>query len=72
MILINKKPKRFFFHYYKQKDKWSVHYNRKCHIVDNIICLEKIESKNNQRQPRKVIQGFTKKIEINNGQATIG
>ena len=39
-VFLGKQPKqyRFFYHYYKQKKKMSVHYKGVCYVVDNVQC----------------------------------
>lgn len=69
------KPKVFFFHYNKPasatagKPKLSVHFQKKCHIVDHIECDVPCSTKHQKRQPRCVMKGaadficITKKID---------
>ena len=64
MLIKVAKPRRFFYHYNKHQDKWSIHFLGKCHIVDKIICNTAVESKKNNRQPKAVMQGFSKLIDI--------
>lgn len=68
-----KKTYRFFYHYYKQKNKMSIHFKKSCIVVDNIQCLVPCISKWNKRQPHLVMQGYAKEIIIskNNKTATI-
>lgn len=58
------KKYRFFYHYNKQHDKWSIHYRGKCHIVDDFKCLVETEGKTNKKQPKRVVQGFTSEVKI--------
>ena len=65
MIQKFKKPRRFFFHYNKQKSKpnapiLTLHYNNKCVFVpgDRLKIIRATNSKINKRQPYVVIQGF--------------
>lgn len=57
------KTKRFWFHYnkpYSRKhkvDKWSVHYDNTCYIVDSIRCYVPTFSRNRKKQPRVVMYG---------------
>ena len=55
---------RFFYHYNKQSDKMTIHFRNKCHQVDYILCNAACESKRNKRQPRIVMQGFTKDVKV--------
>ncbi len=63
--------RRFFYHYYRQKDRWSVHYRGKCYVVDDLTCLAPAEGWKNDRQPRRVMRGFARKVEIDGGRAVI-
>lgn len=65
------KKYRFFYHYYKQKDKMSIHFKNICTIVDNIDCRVPCETKWNKRQPRLIMRGFATNIEIINKTAII-
>ena len=58
------KAKRFFFHYNKPNKKISVHFNKTCYIVDDIVCSATTESKWNKKQPNLVIQGWARSFEI--------
>jgi hypothetical protein len=61
------KPKRFFYHYYKQKKKMSIHWNKSCHVVDNVVCEVPCETKWNKRQPQLVMRGWAKELVILDG-----
>jgi len=69
--------KRFFFHYNKPASKQegkpviSVHFNKTCHLVNNVVCECDTEGKINKRQPFFVMQGKAQKIEIKNKVAYI-
>ena len=65
------KKYRFFFHYYKQKRKMSIHYKKQCIIVDDIICNVPCETKWNKTQPNIVMQGFAEHVVIENNKAII-
>lgn len=65
------KSYRFFYHYYKQKGKMSIHFRNSCTVVDNIICNVPCETKWKSSQPRLIMQGFAKNVNIKNGVATI-
>ena len=62
---------RFFYHWRKQTDAWTVHFRGKCIPVDSIKCLVPCETKKNKRQPVRVMQGFACNVEVDNGIATI-
>lgn len=66
-----KRSYRFFFHYHKQAACMSVHFKKKCTIVDNIECRVPVETKWNAEQPRLVMQGFAKEVVIENNKAII-
>jgi hypothetical protein len=65
------KTYRFFYHYFKQKDMWSVHFKNQCLVVEDIKCQIPCESKKNKRQPRRVMQGFATDVKIKNNIAYI-
>jgi len=71
MEYIKVKPKRFFYHYLKGKNKMSIHFNKVCHVVDNIVCKVPCETKRNERQPNLVMRGFAENLQINNGIGTL-
>ena len=62
---------RFFYHYYKQKQKMSVHFKGKCHVVDDVVCNRPCETHWNPRQPNLVMRGYAKEVCIINGRAVI-
>lgn len=71
------KPKRFWFHYNKPeskktgKPKITLHFNKKCHIIDNLVCNVRTEGKINKVQPVFVMQGMYEEISIVNNIAYI-
>lgn len=65
------KKYRFFYHYYRQKKKMSVHFKGSCIVVNNIKCEVPCETKYNKRQPYLVMQGFASSVEIKNNIAVI-
>lgn len=65
------KKYRFFYHYYKQKKKMSVHFRGMCMVVDDVICLASCETKWKKTQPNLVMQGFATDVKIINNQAII-
>lgn len=62
---------RFFFHYYKQKGKMSVHFKKQCTVIKDIDCRVPVETKYNKTQPRLIMRGFCKEIIIDNDRAII-
>lgn len=65
------KEYRFFYHYYKQKGKMSVHFRNQCSVVDNVICKVPCETKWKSTQPRLVMQGFAHSVTFKNNEAII-
>lgn len=65
------KKYRFFYHYYKQKKKMSIHFKKSCTVVTDIVCNVPCETKWNKTQPQLVMRGFASKIDIKNGIAYI-
>ena len=69
--------KTFFFHYNKpasQKAKRaqiSVHFNKTCYIVDNIICSRPTFGKINERAPKFIMKGKCNRLKIDKGIAII-
>lgn len=67
---MEKKLRNFFFHYNKplsrkaQKPILSIHYNKKCLFVENIICKVPTKGKIRKTQPYFVLCGKTKEILI--------
>lgn len=55
---------RFYYHWNKPENKWSIHFRGKCYRVDHLECDAKTESKSNKRQPVRVMQGFTHTVGI--------
>jgi hypothetical protein len=58
------KSYRFFYHYYKAKQKMTVHFRGKCHTVKHVRCLVPCETKWNPTQPNIVMQGFAHDVTI--------
>lgn len=62
---------RFFLHYNKPlsqrrgKHIWSVHYQDRCHFVENIDCQVATQSKTNKTQPYVVMRGRARNVRIN-------
>lgn len=56
--------RRFFYHYYKQKKKMSIHFKGTCTVVDDIICEVPCETKWKPTQPNLVMQGFATEVII--------
>ena len=59
------KKYRFFYHFYKKYNTMSVHFRGKCYRSKNVICNVPTETHWNNSQPRLVVRGFCKDIEIN-------
>jgi hypothetical protein len=65
------KKYRFFYHFYKQKGKMSVHFKKSCTVVDDVICEVPCETKWKPTQPRLVMQGFAREVKFINNKAYI-
>jgi hypothetical protein len=65
------KKYRFFYHFYKQKGKMSVHFRNSCTVVDDIDCRVPCETKWKPTQPRLVMQGFATDVKFEKGKAVI-
>lgn len=65
------KQYRFFYHYYKQKKKMSIHFKNACIVVDNVICKVPCETKWNKRQPNLVMVGKATSVRIENNTGII-
>lgn len=69
--------KTFWFHYNKPaskkagKPQITIHYDGKCHIVDNIAISRKTHGHIRKIQPYFVMKGKCKKIEIEDGYAYV-
>lgn len=62
---------RFFYHYYKQKGKMSVHFRNKCYVTDNIKCEVTCETKWKKTQPKLIMQGWCEEIIVTNEEIII-
>lgn len=62
---------RFFYHYYKQYKRMSVHFKGKCYITDNVECNVPCETKWNKTQPNLIMVGFASSIIFNNNKTII-
>jgi len=58
------KQYKFFYHFFKQKKKMSIHFRKSCIIVDNVVCNVPCETKWNKRQPMLVMQGKAKSVKV--------
>jgi len=67
---MNKKY-RFFYHFFKQKMKMSVHFRGSCYVVDDVICKVECETKWKPTQPRLVMQGWCNELSIIENKAYI-
>lgn len=59
--------RRFFFHYRKSDGKMTIHYKNQCIVVNEVVCKVPCETKRNKRQPRLVMRGYCKKVQVVNG-----
>ena len=53
---------RFFYHYYKQYGRMSVHFKGVCYITDNVECLQPCETHWSKTQPNLVMRGFATEV----------
>jgi len=63
--IVNKKQNkkyRFFYHYFKAKNKLSVHWMGACHVVNNVVCDVSCESHWQKSQPRLIMRGFATEV----------
>lgn len=65
------KKYRFFYHYYKQKKRMSIHFRNSCTVVDDVICEVPCETKWNKTQPQLVMRGFATDVRIVDNKAYI-
>lgn len=71
------KPKKFFFHYNKPaslkrgRPVLSLHFDRRCHLVEGLECHVTTRSKSRATSPRVVIEGYAKFIGISDDFAII-
>ena len=69
---VEMKPRRFFYHYYRQVDRMSVHFKNTCHVVDHVRCQVPCEDHRRRTQPRLVMRGFARQVRIfKEGEAVI-
>jgi len=61
----------FFYHYYKQKKKMSVHFKGSCYVTDNVVCKVPCETKWNKTQPNLVMKGKCTDIIVNEDCITV-
>lgn len=66
-----RKEFRFFYHYNKANGKMTVHFRKRCYIVDNIACFRDTFTKWNKSQPRIVMQGWAEKVIISRDKTAI-
>ena len=65
------RKKRFFFHFRKSTGELTLHWNKQCIPIKNVVCNVPLETKWNSQQPRVVLRGYAKEIIIDNKIATI-
>jgi hypothetical protein len=64
------RQKTFFYHYNKpasraaKKPLMSVHFNKKCYVVDHIHCVVGAWTEHRKRQPFCVMKGYCMGIDI--------
>ena len=69
-LLMESKPKRFFFHYNKPESRrqgrnvLTVHWKNSCIPVNHLKIDVPIESHTQKSQPHCVMRGFAKSVEI--------
>jgi len=60
---MEKKLKRFFFHYRKSISGMSVHFSNKCYPCKDIVCNVGVTTKYNlKQQPHLVLQGWCTEV----------
>ena len=62
---------RFFYHYYKQYKKMSIHFKGKCSVVQDIECRVPAETKWQSTQPNLIMQGWCIDVLIEQDKAII-
>lgn len=62
---------RFFYHYFKQKNKMTVHFKKTCTVVYDVICNVPCETKWSEAQPKLVMRGFATSVEVKDNKAYI-
>jgi len=65
------KSYRFFYHFRKSTRGMTVHFKNTCLSCKNVVCKTECSTKWNSRQPRLVMQGFAKKVTVENDIAYI-
>ncbi len=65
------KKYRFFFHYRRKDDMWSIHFKGKCYPAEVLHCCVPCTSKKRDKQPRRIMEGWCYDVMINNQEATI-
>jgi hypothetical protein len=65
------KKRRFFFHFRKSTGELTLHWQKQCIPIKDVVCNVPLETKWNKIQPRVVLQGFAEKIEIIENKAFI-
>lgn len=54
---------RFFYHYFRQKDMMTIHFDNVCYLVNDVVCQVSCETKWSVRQPRLRMVGWATRIE---------
>lgn len=71
------KLKTFYFHFNKpqtqisNKTIWSLHFDNKCHYVEQIISKVPSKTRSRKYQPKAIVSGSYNNITIKDGVATI-
>lgn len=60
------KKRRFFFHFRKSSGELTVHWNKQCIPVKDVVCNVPVETKWNKQQPRVVLRGWATEVLIAN------
>ena len=63
---------RFFYHYNKPKGCMTVHFKGQCLPVGDVVCHVACETKWRDSQPRLVMQGYARDVQVKRGVAHIG
>ncbi len=65
--------RRFSFHYHKsaslkqKRNVLSIHWQSQCHLVHHILCAVKIETHAQTYQPRCIMRGFARQVNLYQG-----
>jgi hypothetical protein len=62
---------RFFYHYFKARNRMTVHFRGVCRVVEHVECRVPCETKWSATQPRLRMQGFAERVEVHGTTAVI-